>query len=224
MKKTLLLSVVCLMAVTGMTFAQTASFAFNDNSGAATSGTYLPTDIISLDVFVTADFAASGYSLWLQAPTLNGFNTKISITGETYFTFLNQTDDGFPKSFTSSSGASSGFLSDTDTVINPQSGTIDQGDLGATGFRVAGTYQVANLQFSLAGAPLGTYTLFTTTISPKGSEVSRDASGGFATVFAPTAAYTITIAAVPEPATWSLMGLGGLGALGLTWLRARRQS
>jgi hypothetical protein len=34
------------------------------------------------------------------------------------------------------------------------------------------------------------------------------------------AVYTFTV--VPEPSTWSLLGLGGMGSFGLTWLRARR--
>jgi PEP-CTERM motif len=37
----------------------------------------------------------------------------------------------------------------------------------------------------------------------------------------PQAIYTITV--VPEPGTLSLLGLGALGSLGLTALRARRK-
>lgn len=217
MKKTLLTALACL-TIAGGAFAQTASFSFNDNNGTANAGTYNPNDSFSVDVNVTADFTATGYSLWLEAPT--ALAPKISITNESYFTFAGPTDNGFPKAFSSGVGARANYLTDTDTVINPQTGTIDSGDLGATGAgQAAGTYKVATLTFSLSGAAPGTYTLFTTTNGSKPSEVNDTAFGAHNSVAVP---YTITV--VPEPATWSLFGLGGIASLGLTWLRSRRQS
>src|SRR5207245_1659635 len=129
MKKTLLVTIIYVMTATGAFGQNAASIAFNDNNGAANSGTYNSTDTFSVDVFLTTNFTSSGFSLWLETQVLNNFNTALTITGMTYFTFTGPTDNGFPKSFATTAGrTNAGFLTDTDTVTNPQTGTIDQGD------------------------------------------------------------------------------------------------
>jgi hypothetical protein len=193
-----------------------ASFTLKDNSN-STSGTYGPNDSFTLTLMGTwSGFTANGFSLWLETNT--ALASHLTITNETYTTFVGATDNGFPKAFNDTSGrTTTGFLTDHDTVPNPQSGTIDSGDLGATGApQVAGTYQLATITFQLNGAPLGTFSLETTTVSPKASEIS-DTS--FVDHNAVTDIYGITI--VPEPATISLIVLGSMGSMGLTILRAR---
>jgi hypothetical protein len=224
MKKSTLLLTVSLLLGASWAFGQSASFSFNDTT--APAGSLVDTNpavnaatfnsgtgTFNIDVSLTfAGATSTGYSLWLETQT--GAASKISISGETLFTFTTITDsEDKPWNFTDSSGAHSGFLSDKSAT--------QAGDLGATGTaQAAGTYKVADLQLSLSGLAPGTYQLETTTLSPKPSE----ATVGGNDTFAPQSVYTITIAAVPEPATWSLMALGGLGALGVNLLRGRRRA
>jgi len=218
MKKTILSALIPLFMATSAAFG-TVMLSFNDNGaggGTATSGTYNSTSTFSFDVllaFTSPPTTSPGISYWFEVPT--ALAPFISITSETYFNFTIGTDTNLPKTFSDSSGADTGFLTDKSAT--------QAGDLGATTTGTAlapGTYTIATISFSLTGAPAGTYTLKTTDLSPKVSELSgSDFSDN---PLASQATYTITV--VPEPGTLSLLGLGGLGSLGLTVLRARRRS
>src|ERR1700730_16160181 len=233
MKKTILtLAVTSLLAITSARAAITSALlSFNDNNvdGNGNNTTWtsnVGTFTFSVDVSLsfTTDGASpnqlKGLSYWLETET--GAASHITLTSETYFTITSQTDPGPNKVFNQSgtaNGADSGFLASHDSVANPNTGTVDTGDLGGT-FppQSAGTFQVATLNFSVSGLAPGTYHLETTHLSGLTSE-GTDTSFGDTSI--PQAIFTITV--VQEPATLSLLGLGGLGSFGLTVLRARRR-
>jgi hypothetical protein len=240
--KKLLLTVMlgltaALLSTTPCAFGAISNVAlsFNDNSGTPNAGTYNSNDAFNVDVFLSFSADASnpnmlkGLSFWLETET--GAASHLTLTGETYSTITSQTDPGFPKTFTASAGADSGFLASHDTVPNPNTGNVETGDLGGTfPLQSAGTFKVANLQFSIAGLAPGTYHIETThNISQTGgiSALTSEATDNNPNPSLtdnpiPQSIYTFTV--VPEPATWSLLGLGGIGSFGLTWLRARRRS
>jgi hypothetical protein len=234
MKKTILtLAVTSLLAMTSARAAITSALlSFNDNNvdgnGIATTWTSnVGTFNFSVDVFLsfTTDGsnpnALQGLSYWLETET--GAASHITLTSETYFTIVSQTDPGPNKAFTASAGADAGFLASHDTVTNPTTGTIDTGDLGGTfPQHAAGTFQVATLNFSVSGLAAGTYHLATTHLAGLTSEATNNNTDpSQRDSLLPQAIYTITV--VPEPATLSLLGLGSLGSFGLTMLRARRR-
>ncbi len=203
----------------GLSYGQ-AAFSFDDNNGTANAGTYLPTDTIVLDLFgtFTGPGLADGFSLYLQVPIANGFNTAINITSGVQMQFTDANEGIYPKTFTDTAGRRDvGYVTDEQGTLN--------GDLGATSDsplqRFTGTAKLATYTFSLTNAPLGTYVLYTTANSPKNSGINNDA---FAFFNAPEVGYTITIAPVPEPSTWSLVGVGALGAVGLGILRRRQRT
>ncbi len=210
--KKLLLALACSAALVAPVFAQSQTILLTTGGTSATSGSFNAGSAFNLDATVTfTGYTGDGLSYWLQVPT--ALAPYISITSEQYFTFTDPNNTG-PKTFVSSSGADSGFLSDQ--------GSTTSGDLGATATTsaadvAAGTYKVTTLSFTLsANAPNGTYMLRTTTLLPKTSEMSDNA---FVTHALPSAFYTLTV--VPEPSTVAFL-FGGAGLLAATIFRRRR--
>lgn len=210
MKKTLLIALIGLTTTLSSLYAtQSLSFTGPSVWNVGTSVTLSVTDTYS--GFGPGSW---GLSYWLQLQS--AIAPFISITGASYFTFTDPNyapAPTFPVNFTSTSGADAGYLTTAET-----GGQMRTVDLGGTGGQTQdGTYHITDITFALAGnAPLGTYTMRTTTASPRGSiQVTSDFND------APFGQASFVFQVVPEPSTLALLGLAAVGA-GVAAYRRRK--
>jgi hypothetical protein len=229
MKKTITLTVGCLLLTAGLTFNINAAVDPNAHINLFAGGTTSQTSLavaagstFSLDSYIQfTGFTSTGLSYWLEASS--ALAPHLTLTTESYFQNWTGSQTGTNSAFAGTAGADSGFLREGRDLGSTSTFTVDSNGQFQSwnDARAAGNYKVSTLNFSLdPSTPAGTYLIQITTMGSIVSEINDDQSTPNDHAVA-LASFTLTV--IPEPATLSLLGLGGLGSLGLTMLRARRR-
>ncbi|MEP7015126.1 MAG: hypothetical protein ABI925_06780 [Verrucomicrobiota bacterium] len=231
MKKALLFTIICAVTVS-LSFGQSINpdpllqqtpHVHTQSMSLTSPSAWIPGTQVTLNVFLTfGGYDAYGLSYWLEVPT--AIAPFLSITAVQYFTFNDPSNTfGLPIVFTDSSGARPGYLTTHAGPPTPGGGT---GVLGATTQPLTlvppGTYLITALTFSLAnGLPLGSYTMYSTSILPRASEVTDP---DFNDNDIPPAPFVFAV--IPEPSTFALLIIAlvpvALGRIRATRVRRTR--
>jgi PEP-CTERM motif len=230
MKKATLLAILTVMGLLAQSAFATITFTAQQPSQNVSPGSGTFTVSFSLDVTQSSNPAyVQGYDMVFEAlASQNGgiSNGQFNVTGAS----------------APGSGTTSGWIriasgSDALTAVgSDHSGFVqtaqDEGFAGDNSVAQTVNTPISGLQlatytFSYSGLSAGqTYNFQTTlqsTSANKFSDVTNNVSP-FAYAADSRALFSITVpGAIPEPATWSLFGLGALGTFALNLLRARRK-
>lgn len=203
------------ISVTGQSLTASPGTSVGDQLTLTITGANTISNVESVNMLLKT-FAAGG--------GLNGasFFTISGVTPTSPFTLVNN-GNGFPSAFNTAGDASnsSSTVSDGTKDIGSNAPSGSAPTVGASGTTTI-PFETVTLSLA-ANTPVGVYNFSATAggfNDNQGSYISNTSSQSFDLNSEPT--FTITV--VPEPATWSLFGLGALGALGLNLLRVRRKA